>query len=276
MLYQKLLFGTEPYFVTAGTGAPFELHRHSEIEICFCLEGSYHIIVGGKTIEVKENELSIIGSLTPHEYIGRASADCKTIILEVGPALLRDYFEPLAASCKDFTIISSSSEDFSKKDELFGLLRDIYFTYRERPPMSEFIIKGDIYKICALLLQSFFEKDASPMSTTPLREVGKIEKALEIIYNRYSEPLDIEMISAACGYGKSNFCKIFKSVTGETFHNLLNRHRVEIACILLRETDDSIEQIAWNVGFSDTKNFCRVFKKHLGLTAGNYRKQVDI
>lgn len=276
MLYQKLLFGTEPYFITAGNGTAFELHRHAEIEICFCLKGSYRFVAGGKTVEVRENDLAIIGSLIPHEYLGRTSPDCQTILLEVGPALLRDYFEPMARSCKDFRLFSLATEDLPVYKELRTLLQDIASAYLQRPPMSDFIIRGDLYKICALLLRLLLKDNAAPIGSASFRDVGKVEKALEIIYNHYNEPLDIDTVSRACGYSKSNFCKTFKAVTGETFHDLLNRHRVEIACVLLKETGNSIEQIASEVGFSDTKSFCRVFKKQVGQTAGGYRKNLKV
>ena len=38
----------------------------------------------------------------------------------------------------------------------------------------------------------------------------------------------------------------------------------------------SVEQIASEVGFSDTKSFCRVFKKQIGQTAGSYRKNLKM
>ncbi|MBQ8249989.1 MAG: helix-turn-helix transcriptional regulator [Clostridia bacterium] len=103
--------------------------------------------------------------------------------------------------------------------------------------------------------------------------IVKIEKAIEIIYNRYSEPLDIESVSAECGYSKSSFCKIFKEITGETFHSVLNRHRIEIACMHLKNSNASVEEIALNAGFSDLKSFCRVFKKITGESSGSYRKR---
>jgi AraC-like DNA-binding protein len=102
--------------------------------------------------------------------------------------------------------------------------------------------------------------------------VKKIDIALEAIYNRYNEPLDVESISALCGYSKSNFCKIFKNVTGDTFHNALNLRRVEIACLLLRDSNDTVEDIARDTGFLDSKSFCRVFKNVTNQTAGQYRK----
>ena len=125
-----------------------------------------------------------------------------------------------------------------------------------------------------LLLQLQEGSEASQQKNRRLHDIKKIDKALETIYNSYFMPLNIESVSASCGYSKSNFCKIFKNITGNTFHDTLNRHRIEIACTLLGETNDSIEKIAQETGFADAKSFCRVFRKIMGKSAGEYRKGI--
>ena len=117
------------------------------------------------------------------------------------------------------------------------------------------------------------ENEPDERVTKDLQNVQKIEKSLDIIYNRFDEQLDLETVSKLCGYSKSNFCKIFKTITGDTFHNILNRHRVDIACLKLKESTASIEEIALSVGFADTKSFCRVFKSVTGFSSGEYRKK---
>ena len=96
----------------------------------------------------------------------------------------------------------------------------------------------------------------------------------ERIYNCYYMQLNVEDVSTYCGYSKSNFCKIFKEITGETFHNTLNSHRIDVACMLLHDTNYTIEKIAQETGFTDIKSFCRVFKKLKGQNASEYRKNL--
>ncbi len=274
MLYQKLLLGTDPYFVAAGKGIPFENHRHPEIELSFCIEGSYSVMAEGKEYRLKKGDLAIFGPMTAHEYTADIDPDTQRLTVEIGPAMLRDHFEPLVSRLKAFEIHSLSGGPSPDYPELNSLLLEAAKAEIERPPFSELIIKGNLYKICALLLRLAFRKDSDGFYEKSLKDVGKIEKALELIYNRYNEPLDIDSVSAACGYGKSNFCKTFKAVTGETFHELLNRHRIEIACLHLKEGSNTIEQVALSVGFADSKSFCRVFKKIMGESAGSYRKKL--
>ena len=53
MIYQKLLMGSKPYFVSVGNASAFEIHRHPEIELSFCMEGTYDIICENKNHIVK-------------------------------------------------------------------------------------------------------------------------------------------------------------------------------------------------------------------------------
>ena len=90
--------------------------------------------------------------------------------------------------------------------------------------------------------------------------------------NHYGEELTVRYVASQCGYSDSNFCRIFRQITGDTFHATLNKRRCEMACTLLESTTASVESIAEQVGFADSKSFCRVFGKVMGCPPGAYRK----
>ena len=273
MLYQKLLVGNAPYFLFSGKATAFEVHYHPEFELSFCLQGEFTLCTGNAVHHIRRGDLAMVGPMTPHEYFTSNDPQSRRLTLEIGPAMLGEYFDPLAAQYAGFQLFQLQNTDDRLRLQLYGLLRELDHLYTNRPPFSDMLIKGDVYRLCALLLRLIAEQKNEGVPLQALRDVRKIEKALEIVYNRYPEKLDIQTVSAACGYAPSNFCKIFKHVTGETFHALLNRHRIEIARVLLKESDDSIERIALAVGFADLKSFCRVFKQLTGETAGSYKKQ---
>ncbi len=275
MIYQKLLIGSKPYFISVGKASPFELHRHPEIELSLCMEGSYEIICENKRYSLTSGDIAVILPMACHE-IPTDNGPCKNLTVEVGYTLLGDFFEAFI-NCNSHCLIYSKSElqHTALYTQLLDLLMQTAVLQSSDSNFDELSIKGNLYKISALLLQMLQSPQTVDVQNRKLTDVKKIDKALEIIYNRYYEPLNIEVISDSCGYSKSNFCKIFKNITGDTFHHTLNRHRVEIACMLLREGSDPIEKIAAETGFSDTKSFCRVFKQHMGESAGNYRKNTS-
>lgn len=271
MLYQKLLVGTEPYHVNLGPTTSFIVHRHPEIEISFCLSGSYSITVNEKEYKVENGCLAVVNSMMPHEFVGDGSGTRLTI--EMGPAMLGEYFEPFIKHGFDVIIFDLKNGENELFKNLNGLLFEIAENHNNRPEFYELSLKANLYKIVWLLLQLCLQTKSKRVATKKQYEVEKIEKALEIIYKNYDTALNIETVSKQCGYTKSNFCKIFKNITGETFHNMLNKQRIEIACVHLRETGEAIEKIAQSTGFADTKSFCRTFKKIMGESAGSYRKK---
>ncbi len=278
MLYQKILTGFSPYFVFLHKVGRFESHRHHEIEISVCLEGSYTIICEGNVYTLNEGDFAIIPSMATHSIPSQEATSTRALTIELGYVFLGEYFENFLNHSENCIVIQKN--EFSSHwtyCELFECLKQTALLKEDSDvPFVELIIKSNLYKISALLFQLFNECNIAHIPTKRTEDVKKIDLALEAIYNRYSEPLNINTISAMCGYSKSNFCKIFKKITGDTFHNALNIRRVEMACILLSETNDTVEEIACKTGFGDSKSFCRVFKNIMNLTAGEYRKKIDI
>ncbi len=260
MLYQKLLMGDRPYFVAIGNTPAFETHQHPEIEISYCMEGYYDIVCEKKQFRLTAGDFAVIGPMAVHEF-PETGGVCKRLTVELGYAFLGAYYEAFTLpGCRVF-----------RETETVALLDEIACLRSSDSAFSELSLKGDLYKISALLLQAL-QKDTDQAQSRKLYDIRKIDKALEQIYNSYYEPLTVEVVSRSCGYSKSNFCKIFKNITGDTFHNTLNRHRIEIACDLLRSGELTVETVAAKTGFADSKSFCRVFKRMTGQTAGEYKK----
>lgn len=270
MLYQKLLIGDTPYQLTTGTmTTPFEIHRHPEIELIYCFDGSFKIRIDNTDYVVNSGSMALVSPMVAHEILKSDSKGNRTLLIVVGASFLHESFEYFSAMTFTSPVAELNSELHSHQ-KLKELLEETANIYDSKTNFGEMQIIGNIHKICGYILQEFAKPN--PEITKNLKIVENIEKALELIRTHYAEPISVDMVSEITGYGKSNFCKIFKAVTGDTFHNVLNRQRVKNACIYIDETSMTVTDIASIVGFSDTKSFCRVFKSIMGMTAGEYRK----
>ncbi len=267
VLYQNMLIGEMPYRVFIGETYKFENHKHPEIELSYCVSGSYEIIMNNVTYKINEGELAVIGSMISHEFPD--DGDAVRLTIEVGPVFLSGYFEALTDVTANNPVLKINTD---KHKEIYILINEIIELLKNPTDFSELIIKGDMYKICGYILKNFEKMNASERTVKMLHNMINVEKAFELIYQKYMTPLTVEDVAEYCGYSKSNFCKTFKKITGETFHNVLNNYRVKMACSMLMGTALSIEEIALKSGFSETKTFCRVFKTVMGMTAGEYRK----
>lgn len=66
---------------------------------------------------------------------------------------------------------------------------------------------------------------------------------------------------------------VVRETTGESFNQLVERRRIDMASELLTRTDGTVGWIAQQVGFADTGYFCRYFKKRTGASPGAFRAE---
>lgn len=99
-----------------------------------------------------------------------------------------------------------------------------------------------------------------------------IEKAEAYIDSNYMKELSLDDVSSYCNISSYYFSKLFKQETGENYVEYLNKVRIENAKRLLNESDSSIKEVCYSVGFSDPNYFSRAFKKYEGVTPSEYKE----
>jgi AraC-like DNA-binding protein len=87
----------------------------------------------------------------------------------------------------------------------------------------------------------------------------------------YAEPLNVRVVAAVAHVSEAHFIRTFRATFGETPHRYLQRRRVERSMFLLRETDRSVTDICFDVGFSSLGTFSRTFREIVGETPSGYR-----
>jgi AraC-like DNA-binding protein len=209
--------------------------------------------------------------MVAHLFPESEDTDRKILTVILGLSFLKKHFSYLSnIRHKIYSVENNSGSDTHKK--LYSTLVETAEFCQDKD-RRELLVRGNLYKMCSYLIDIITaSNDLSKAESKEMVKVANIEKALEMIYYDYSSPLTVDEAAVSTGYGKSHFCKIFKNIIGDTFHNVLNRHRVEVACGLLSQTNMPISEIAVQVGFAETKTFCRVFKAETSVTPGQYRK----
>ena len=99
-----------------------------------------------------------------------------------------------------------------------------------------------------------------------------MKTALTEVHLHYSEKLTVADVAARTGYSEAYFMRVFRRESGQTFTRYLIDYRLEAACYFLRETQDSVSQIASQCGFDNFSYFIRQFRARYKVTPGAYRK----
>jgi AraC-like DNA-binding protein len=111
------------------------------------------------------------------------------------------------------------------------------------------------------------QKTATGQYSEPIR------KAMEYVTLNYSQQLSPAGMADFLHVSLSYLEKQFKKETGNTISYFIATYRCSMAADLLKNTKQSVSDIAFYVGYSDNNYFVKVFKKYYGKTPGQYRKE---
>lgn len=89
----------------------------------------------------------------------------------------------------------------------------------------------------------------------------------------YARPLDVPALARIAHVSEAHYTRTFRATFGESPHRYLQRRRVERAMFLLRETERSVTDICFEVGFGSTGTFSRTFRAIVGRSPREYRKE---
>jgi len=99
----------------------------------------------------------------------------------------------------------------------------------------------------------------------------RLLRARDAMDRAYAEPLDVPAVAAVAHISEAHFIRSFRAVFGETPHRYLQRRRVERSMFLLRDTDRSVTDICFDVGFTSRGTFSRTFREIVGEAPSDYR-----
>ena len=239
-------------------------HRHSFYELFFAPEDSISIVTeSGET--TFENKAVIIPQDSAH-YVSRWARTGYCLIF----ALER-------LQKKDSRMYENVIKLLDRGISSFEVDSEMNF-YMER--LSD-IISGEndsdsAVHLTALLFMSFFRslKEPDTRSTaSSLKYRNYVNTLDQYISRHYAEQIRIDDIAAELHLCSKQVSRIINKEYGMSLSRFVHRHRMSIACMLLKNTSLSLSQISESVGYEYENYFFRTFKEMYGMTPTEYREQ---
>jgi AraC-like DNA-binding protein len=98
------------------------------------------------------------------------------------------------------------------------------------------------------------------------RTVSQVERVREQIDRHFAQPLSISALARSVGTNATRLGSAFRDVFGMTVFEYVRLRRMEEGKRLLRQSERSVTEIAFDVGYEHPCNFAVAFKRHYGLT----------
>lgn len=246
-------------------------HWHQCLEILYVEEGFGVVIVDNQQYTMRPGRLFFFPPFTPHKVmVDEKAQDCyrRTIIhldQHAIAKLLRDFPDNLNRLHMLSTrgrpaFVADLAGAHAHVDYLFSL-----YAHLATP-------SGLSAERVASLLMVLFSMLPPAQEKMPEAVSGIASPVMFWIEENYQQKFSLDRLAQDLGKSRSYLSRRFHAETGEHIHNYLNTLRLRRACELLLHTSISIADIAAQVGFSDTTWFISSFKKGIGETPLQYRK----
>ncbi len=98
-----------------------------------------------------------------------------------------------------------------------------------------------------------------------------IKKAQEFIEKNVGEKITVDQLASMLAVGRRNFERRFKKATANTVVEYIQRVKIEAAKASLERSRENVNEVMYNVGYTDPKAFRIAFKKITGLSPVQYR-----
>lgn len=123
--------------------------------------------------------------------------------------------------------------------------------------------------ISVLLSRFIMQRDHVVLEGGDYRDLNKV---LIYIAKNLNSPITVEKLSKYCGLSVDHFSRSFIKKFGMRPVHYIQSRRIARAQLLLLSTQDSLKQIAEDVGFKNAAYFSRIFKQITGNTPASFRK----
>ena len=238
----------------------YPLHCHEHMELIYFPNGKTKVVIENDTFECNAGDMVAING---HELHSSERIDNSTIFcIRIAPSFFSDidykniFFKPFA------------------KHDVF--IRDcfekIFCEFKTPGPGSDSQIKGLTYLLITHLLRNYRLTDEIALSKK--KKLYKINTILQYILANYHKKLTTAELAKRFYLSEYYFCRFFKSETGMSPTNYLNKVRIEKAAVFLKNSDRSITETALEVGFEDSNYFSKLFKKYMNVTPREYKKKL--
>jgi len=230
------------------------IHRHTVCELFFAPDNTIKLATAEGILEFTDSVI-IVPPETKHFYVGAEKANKAYVFRVFAPAI--EFGNKII------------SIDMTEKINRY--VEEVVNIYKADNMFHDDRLKSFLSLIVMEITEALSISDVAEIKyKKPKEYVQIIEK---IVNYRYTDKLTLTDVADMLHLSVKQTSRIIKQEYGKTLSQLFNEKKLSIACMLLRYTDDKIDDILSKLGIESKNYFFTLFKREYNMTPCEYREK---
>ena len=156
-----------------------------------------------------------------------------------------------------------------------NMIREIIRTYANVSAGNRLLLTSKIMKLLSEITQECVRQSFISEQITP-GNILSVQRAMQYISEHIQQRIMVEEIAKAADLSPGYLSNVFKSVTGQTLMEYINRTKINLVKELVLNGQMTYSQAGEYVGISDSSYLSRLFRKYLGTTIRELRGEQPV
>lgn len=254
------------------------LHCHKEMELFYLEQGEVIFYIedlsfklsAGDAIFIPPNLIHSAKKYKPDKShcTFYAIVFSENMLIDILPSYCEHYLHPVMYN--GINCVIPLYKDINWHICILDSLRNIFSIYKSDIINYELMIRGNLL----IIWQLFYNNHLSLVMNSNTPNVSShIKYCVDYINENYMDNLSLYELAKKAGLSEGHFCRLFKSFTGFTPFNYINRQRISKSCEYLTKTDKKIAEIALLCGYNNISYYNRAFHNLIKESPSSYRKR---
>jgi AraC-like DNA-binding protein len=259
---------------------PFYWHYHPEYELTLIVDSHGQRLVGDGIADYGPGDLVLLGPNLPHSWRSGPERSLpgefhRAVVVQFREDFAGQYFFALKELEPVASLLRRSATGLAFGHTETG--RRVAATLVDLPSLPP---AQRLLRLLSALIDLSAEDRAQALSSLQLRPVyrpadqQRIDAICLFLNEHFKDEIDFASLSHRFQMDQASLCRFFRRATGRTMTTYINELRVGAAAQLLVQTDASILDICFRVGFGNYSNFNRQFKRIKGFGPRALRRQL--